>query len=166
MFADKKKNLQRLRWRKGVRSARTGAQRSRDLSLAESVHLNVQAGLLACGGSVAGPFPSTSGGRQWASALDAARTVHIVRNMRTSPAYSGATAADFHRLPYSPGTGTWTCKARVSLAPGRRGSKVGQIESDTFNLSFGCRFCSPSSSIRAICKLHLQIARRLATLIA
>ena len=79
--------------------------------MAESYHLNVQAGLLACGGSVAGPFPSTSGGRQWASALDAARSGS------TSPAYSGATAADFHRLPYSPGTGTWTCKAKASLAP-------------------------------------------------
>ena len=82
-------------------------------------------------GSVAGPFPSTSGGRQWASALDAARAVRTGpngRNARTSPAYSGATAADFHRLPYSPGTGTWTCKATESLAPGRRGSKAGQIE--------------------------------------
>ena len=31
------------------------------------------------------------------------------------PAHSGATAADFHRFPYSPGTGTWTNEAAATV---------------------------------------------------
>ena len=59
--------------------------------MAESGHLPFgQVSWLASGVLLPGPFPSIF--RQWASA--------------GYLAYSGATAADFHRLPYSPWVGT------------------------------------------------------------
>jgi len=64
---------------------------SRDPLLGGEWSPSVQAGLLTCGLDMwLGSFPPDS--RQWARAK--------------CPAYSGATVAVFHRLPYSPWAGT------------------------------------------------------------
>ncbi len=107
----RKKNLQQLRWRVGGRPDRTNRPADRGTSLKRRVVTSRPGRSPGSRADVtAEPFPSTLA---WSTVGVSSPCGSLDR---VGPAYSGATASDSHRLPYSPGMGTWTNNARASLA--------------------------------------------------